>query len=1547
MILPKALKNIGDSAFSDCTGLKSIIIQKGTKLESIGKDAFKNFNGKIYYDGSEESVIDKYAKDNNITLLVDTTAPSASRGIEKVPGKYYVVLKITNMTDDLSGVYKYAISSKADPKTIADDEWELIVEDIITKEIRENGTIYFHIMDKVGNIKTYDKVITGVDTTKPEINDITVEGGKFAKVIANVSDNESGLDSYSIQISNTIDSENAQWTTINATKLTHTLEVTMKDIGTWYLFIKDKAGNISEPKTIVLQSKDVDNKAPVVNVSSYEALRNIEKNIVYAEKVEYTITDSGIGLAAYAIDTNENTDEKTRWISIDGEVSSYTCIHTFVANNTYYIHAKDIYGNICNTEYTEDKIEGDLLAPEVKFGNRKDDKIEVIITDLYSGIASGANIGYAWSTNNSEEPSSWTTAELTYKSGEKEVVFNVDGNSLTGEYYIWINIATLKDVEGNENKQGKVVSESYIFDNTAPKIEDVQFDKVAIQEGVEVTYTIITTEEVTLNKDVKVTVEDAEMGTLGELTGNGTTWTIKFTAGSKDGDVKLNIPKEVFKDGAGNVLDKPYEIYVVRVDNTNPEMSVPVLSRAKVANNVEATYTFETEEVTIDESKKANVTLVGNGLTGKVEEISSSNNTTWIVTVKGGEGNGEVTLNLPKGLFIDKAGNESNAQYITGLSFDNVIPTATLQGPDVTLMSKEGTAVFTLTASEKVVLVKKENIQLVGVSATDNIENSRIEISSYKSENGETWEIKVSNVLGNGQSKLVIPQGTFTDEAGNEIALIEKAGLRIDNVPPTIISVSEPELSEDEKSASFIITTEEKEYQYVVSANETLDKITEEWKPVAATTIKATVKSNGNFYVYVKDEIGNITRYENAITVAGVIDDIAPTIKIEAPTPSVIKAGQTATYKIITSEAVTKADGFDAIVTGEENHVDLTGDKTNWVATVTAGSVDGEVELTLPKGIFKDTSNNSLVNDVKKAGLTIDNTIPEVTVKYEQKENGIKVIVIADEKLCELEGWTLTKTNKDSDTLTKDITEDLDSIVIKDLAGNEFEVVLNVKFAESININATETLDINQTKKLSLSTTPSDVITETIKWTSSDTSKVTVDKDGKIKGIAAGTATVTAMSVNDSNIKGTCEVTVSEKVYVPLKGISFEKATVEITEGYEETLKVQFTPSSATNKNITFTSSDPSVAIVDENGKVTALSIGTATITATFIENEVTGFAECEVTVIEAVPVTSIELDSTTIELNAGESKTLTVTVNPSNATNKKVTWSSTNEKVATVNNNGKVTAIAGGTTTIIATSVENSEVTESCVVTVIENKAVESVSLSPKTVDIIKECDTILVATINPSNATNKKVTWSSDDETVATVVETEPGYAKVTGLKEGTATITVTTEDGKKTDKCTVTVIAGEQKATGFKVNANYKMKIVDGVTYLLGIEPQTTISDILAKVEEGYTAKVQDSEGTEITDSTKFVATDKTRIVVTKGTETITYIAVVKGDSTGDGEVKALDLIDAVRQYKYVKSKGTKGKNLTGAKLLAIKFTETEEYTARDLIGEVRIYKQWKNK
>ena len=239
--------------------------------------------------------------------------------------------------------------------------------------------------------------------------------------------------------------------------------------------------------------------------------------------------------------------------------------------------------------------------------------------------------------------------------------------------------------------------------------------------------------------------------------------------------------------------------------------------------------------------------------------------------------------------------------------------------------------------------------------------------------------------------------------------------------------------------------------------------------------------------------------------------------------------------------------------------------------------------------------------------------------------------------------------------------------------------------------------------------------------------------------------------------------------------------TLDLRDGLTQTLTATVEPSNAKNQELAWSSDNEGVATV-ANGVVSPVGEGKAIITVTAVVDK--KMAKCVVTVIESpTDVTGVTLDKTTLSLFIGDTETLEAIIAPEDATYKDVTWESSDEEVATVED-GVVTAIASGET-IITVTTENGGFMATCIVTVTP-RAVTNVTLDKTTLTLEVRKKETLTATVEPENATYKMVTWESSDEYVATVVN-----GVVTGVKAGEATITVTTYDGKHTATCEVTVI------------------------------------------------------------------------------------------------------------------------------------------------------------
>jgi uncharacterized protein YjdB len=316
-----------------------------------------------------------------------------------------------------------------------------------------------------------------------------------------------------------------------------------------------------------------------------------------------------------------------------------------------------------------------------------------------------------------------------------------------------------------------------------------------------------------------------------------------------------------------------------------------------------------------------------------------------------------------------------------------------------------------------------------------------------------------------------------------------------------------------------------------------------------------------------------------------------------------------------------------------------------------------------------------------------------------------------------------------------------------------------------------------ETATITATVTPDNATNKTVTWSSGNPLIASVDQNGKVTGLADGTATITAKAGGKT---ATCTVIVKNNV-VPVESVTLSCTSLGLIKGEAFTLTATVKPDNATDKSLTWSSSNTTVATVDQAGWVSAIAEGSTTITVKAGDKSAT----CVVTVTEGyVPVESVSLNKTSLELAVGEDETLVATVWPANATNKTISWTSDNTWIASVDQNGKVTANWQGTATIKAYAGDKSA---ACTLTVKPAYvAVESVTLNKTSLELTEGEITTLTAIVEPWNATNKTVTWTSSNSSVVSVDQD----GNISAKKAGTATVTATAENVSAT--CTVFVKA-----------------------------------------------------------------------------------------------------------------------------------------------------------
>ncbi len=366
-----------------------------------------------------------------------------------------------------------------------------------------------------------------------------------------------------------------------------------------------------------------------------------------------------------------------------------------------------------------------------------------------------------------------------------------------------------------------------------------------------------------------------------------------------------------------------------------------------------------------------------------------------------------------------------------------------------------------------------------------------------------------------------------------------------------------------------------------------------------------------------------------------------------------------------------------------------------------------------------------------------------------------------------------------------------------------------------IKLNKTEiTLSVGKRTSIKSAVTPASASDSSITYASSDESIATVDKKGNIKGVAAGACVITATSQSNPEITDTCRVT----VIIPVYKLTLDADSATLYVGQTLPLTVGYIPADASIKAVTFKSSAPKYATVDDHGVVTGIAKGKATITATATDGS--GIRVSKIINVLQQPL-EVAFKTPPTQLGVGTSKKITAVVSPSNTSDKTLLWTSSNESVATVSKSGTVTPLYPGQVTITATAKDFPGIFASCDITVVQ--PARKIELSETKLNILVQETAQLYYVISPDYTTNKAVQWSSNRPQVASVDQN----GLVTAHKRGTATITVACLDGSgKSAKATVNVI---QPLYGMTLNKD---------EFRVGLGETGTLTAILDPVDASNT-------------------------------------------------------------------------------------------------------------
>ena len=1449
IIIPKSVNSIGSEAFSECSNLQKIVIRKNSALSKINKDCFAKCNENliIYYYGEEvvRNVLNTYNNENSkINIIIDNINPSMTKFFTQ--NGINAKIEISNIEDSHSGLYRYAITSKADENEIDEEEWIDLESDNIEYIADKNQTVYIYISDLVGNVNKYDVKITTIDETAPKIliNELTqkyMNGFLILEVPVSDEEGGSGLKGYTIISKNELSDnefneeelESIKWEPINPALGAVRDTSSIKENGSYYLVVADNNNNYAiEEINITI----IDKEAPEIALTSEYIL---EKGNKVGALVTATIKDTKSGLEEYCIDKNESTDNTTKWIKIgedrfstwkeenkfdEANISKYEILE----DGTYYLHVKDKSNNVKTQKIGAFTGIIDVLAPKIEFvlkEESKDNTVKVKISDTTGIKLEGLEIKYAWSKDAKVAPTefkAYTLEEKDLTKDENEVIklitLSIDAkdleeNLLTGEYYLWLNITNLQDTvtpEPNKQENGNLVSpNAYLFDNTKPKIENYEIDNKVIKENSKAIYTIkfdeVVTEDAT--KQLKLAKTDGSDYTakeikLEKIENTQNTWKVTVTAGEGNEDIELVIPAGKFKDLVGNEIEEA-KIDGVKIDNTAPNLeSVTKIKKSSSTPNVE------------------NYNIKGiveeNGLDSYaiLEEKDKNKITNWIPLTEGEKENKELNISIQSDniqyIFVrDVAGNISNAYEIKAESIKDVKnPTIINVSLNKKAINKDGQAIYTVQFSE---IVKLSNAESRGdlkliigeqqiVIPVDNVKN---DLSGAQ---GIAWNITTPKGIENqGEAKLLIPEGYFVDLADNKLEQYEaQEKLIIDNTKPELLQ-------------TYYIINKDGTITVKLVADKALFK-SDGWE-----ISKSIIDDDTLIKTFSISELQNLTKI-TIKDIAGNETDVTDNIKYY--------------LQIEDKDKPQNASDPKVLLRAEKNAVNIKEKVKLFPIIIGLEKIESQ-------GIIKWTSNDQKVATVDENGVVT--AVGEGTAIITAKIAGTEIY------------GTYSLTVKKIEVTSVEIDKD------------------KIKLA-----------NINDTEQLTAKVLPSNATYNDVTWASSDTSIATVDKDGKVTAVGKGRAKITVTTMSEARTD-TCEVIV---------GYSIEtRKAISLKIGSTFNLNIESVyPTGEKIPEVKWSSKDEKIADVNEGtGIVTGIAKGTTIITAT-TEDGYT--AQCTVTVYaeEEIRVSNITLQETTLSLKEGERKGITSIITPDNATNKTINWTTDKGNVATVDGNGVVTAVGEGTATITATTVDGGH-TAKCIVTVARTEdpvvAVTGVKIykdgeeitEGKTLEITLNKSISLSAVVEPANATNKTINWTTDKGNVATV----DGNGVVTAVGEGTATITATTVDGGHTAKCIVTVAREKDPVVSSEI-----YEIDETNFYITKVVPKTTIRDFLSKVKVENGRATLLSEEDEKNYDTKNIATGQEIEIKNNNGDTVKkYKVVVLGDVDRNGDSDIMDI------------------------------------------------------
>ena len=343
---------------------------------------------------------------------------------------------------------------------------------------------------------------------------------------------------------------------------------------------------------------------------------------------------------------------------------------------------------------------------------------------------------------------------------------------------------------------------------------------------------------------------------------------------------------------------------------------------------------------------------------------------------------------------------------------------------------------------------------------------------------------------------------------------------------------------------------------------------------------------------------------------------------------------------------------------------------------------------------------------------------------------------------------------------------------------------------------------VGEQLQLNVSCMPDNATIKDVTWSSANEKIAVVDENGVVTGKSKGQVYIKATAVDGSGRNAAYQVTVKQQP----ESITLKESSMIVNVGRYRTMTATVLPNTTNDKSVVWSTSDAKVATVNSRGQVTGVAPGVCTITCTSKE-----FAKVYATAMVEVrqPVTKVAFTDTEISFNVNDTCQLFWQISPANASVKDVTFKTNNSSIATVDQNGVVTGHKRGTCTITVTAADGSEKRDTIKVNVLQ--PVWGVHMENDTLRVGVEESITARAVLEPSDASDTRMTWTSADKTIATVKGSK-NRPTITGKRWGTTTITGVTNDGGYTTTATINVGNYDKalKITDLYLSGN-KIKIV----------------------------------------------------------------------------------------------------------------------------------------